>query len=210
MLRVGERLYEARQKKGLSLEEIANATKIRKDFLIAIEKSDYKKLPSVAYAQGFVRNYAKFLKLNEKEILALFKREIDTSKELKVLPEGLSGQKDIPIQRSRIKQTALLVFLILLVLLGYIGFQYRYAIISPPLELLSPPENAKVSSDTIIVSGKTEPSATVFINDESVSVDQKGKFRKELVVFPGKNTIKIYSINRFGNKTSLDRHIEVK
>jgi len=210
MLKLGDRLFEERQRKGLTLEEVADATKIRKEFLLAIEKSDYSKLPSVAYAQGFVRNYVKFLKLNEKKMLALFKREIDTNKELKVLPDSLSGQTDIPIKRMKMKRTAVLAFLILLILLGYIIFQYRYAVISPPLELSSPLENAKISSDTVIVSGKTEPNATVFINNESASVDQKGNFRKEITVFPGKMTINISSVNRFGNRTTLERHIEVK
>ncbi|MBI2031474.1 MAG: helix-turn-helix domain-containing protein [Candidatus Levybacteria bacterium] len=210
MIKVGERLSEERQRKGLTLEEIASATKIRKDFLVAIEKSDYKKLPSTAYAQGFVRNYAKFLKFNEKEILALFKREIDTNKELRVLPVGLSGKTDIPIQRTKIKRAAVLIFLILSILLGYIAFQYRYAIINPPLEVLNPIENAKISSNTLIVTGETEPSAAVFVNEESVSVDQDGKFRKEITVFPGKTTINISSVNRFGKRTVLNRHIEVE
>lgn len=210
MIKVGERLLEERLKRGLTLEDISSSTKIRKDFLAAIEKSDYKKLPSVAYAQGFIRNYAKFLKLNEKEILKLFKREIDTNKELKILPDGFSGKTDIPIKKFKIKRAVVLICLIIFSLLGYIFFQYRYAIISPPLEILSPLENSKVFSNSLTVSGKTDSNATVFINEEPVPVDQAGKFKKEIAVFPGRTTIKISSVNRFGNKTSIERHIEVK
>ena len=87
MTRVGEKLYEERIKKGYTLEEVSKATKIKVHFLQAIEKGDYKKLPSGTYAQGFVKNYAGFLKLPEHEMLALFKREYDEEK-LKVIHEG--------------------------------------------------------------------------------------------------------------------------
>ena len=89
MVHAGIKLYEQRTKKGYTLEEVSKATKIRVSFLECIEKGEYKKLPSGTYAHGFVKNYAKFLGLPENELLALFKREYDEEKFLKVLPEGL-------------------------------------------------------------------------------------------------------------------------
>ena len=80
MIYVGEKLYEERVKKGYSLDEVSKATKIRSSFLLAIEKGEYKKLPSSTYVHGFVRNYARFLGLPEHEILALFKRQYDEDK----------------------------------------------------------------------------------------------------------------------------------
>jgi len=210
MKKVGQRLSDERLKRGLALSDVSNATKIREKFLEFIEKSEYKKLPSAAYAKGFVGSYAKFLNIPEKEILVLFKREFDEEKELKVLPEGLAGKKDIPIHRSKIKQAAVLVVLIILALFAYIAFQYRYAVISPPLKISNPLEGAIVSSSTIIIEGKTDPNSTVFIDDESVSVKQDGAFKKEKTLFSGKTTIKISAVNRFGKQTTLERHIEVK
>ncbi len=49
MITAGQKLYEERIRRGLTLEEIARATKIRSSFLSAIEKGEYKKLPSSAY-----------------------------------------------------------------------------------------------------------------------------------------------------------------
>lgn len=210
MIRVGERLSGERQKRGLTLEEVSDATKIREEFLEFIEKSDYKKLPSAAYAKGFVGSYAKFLNIPEKEILALFKREFDEEKELKVLPEGLTGEKDIPIHRSKIKQAAVFVVLIILALLGYIAFQYRFAVINPPLKIVAPIEEAVIFTSTVTISGKTDPTSTIYIDDQSVSVEQDGTFKKEISVFPGKITIKVSAVNRFGKKTTFERHIEVK
>ena len=87
MIRAGQKLRDERQRRGLTLSEISNATKIKVEFLSAIEKGEYEKLPSASYAHGFVGNYAKFLDFEEEEILALFRREFDGKKVYKVLPE---------------------------------------------------------------------------------------------------------------------------
>jgi len=90
MVRLGQRLFDERRKRGLSLDEVAAATKIRGSFLSAIEKGDYTKLPSPSYAQGFVLNYATYLGFQRKETLALFRREFDERKEFKVLPKNIT------------------------------------------------------------------------------------------------------------------------
>ena len=61
MVPLGKRLLSARTQRKLSLEEVAAATKIKARFLSAIEKGEYEKLPSPAYAKGFVKNYAAYL-----------------------------------------------------------------------------------------------------------------------------------------------------
>lgn len=210
MIRAGQRLYEERIKKGLTLEEVSKATKIRANFLLAIEKGEYNKLPSSAYVQGFVRNYAEFLGLPKKDILALFRREFDEEKIFKVLPEGLTRSKEFPLRTLRIQQAVIVTTSILLLLLGYLFFQYRYAIINPPLEITAPKEGAVFSDFQIRLSGKTDPNATVSINGQGVTVDNNGNFVKTLDVFSGKSTISITATNRFGKETKKERHIEVK
>src|SRR3989338_7007978 len=108
MIRAGQKLSEERKRRGLSLLQVSNATKIRQEFLEAIEKGEYDKLPSPSYAQGFVRNYTRLLELPEKETLALFRREFAGDKDYDVLPEGLSGKKDIPVRKFKIRQVVLL------------------------------------------------------------------------------------------------------
>jgi transcriptional regulator with XRE-family HTH domain len=69
MQSIGERLEEARKRKGISLREAAEATKIRSDFLGYIEqnKMDFD-LPEI-YKRGFLKNYARFLKLDVDKIM---------------------------------------------------------------------------------------------------------------------------------------------
>ena len=69
MQSIGERLEEARKRKGISLREAAEATKIRSDFLGYIEqnKMDFT-LPEI-YKRGFLKNYARYLKLDYDKIM---------------------------------------------------------------------------------------------------------------------------------------------
>lgn len=210
MVRAGERLQEERLRKGLTLDAVSKAIKIKESYLLAIEKGDYKRLPASTYTQGFVRNYAKYLELPEQEILALFRREFDEEKTFKVLPEGLV-KEDFPIKRIKLADTIKIIIPLFLILLFYILFQYRFAIISPPLEVLSPTEGVVISSSrTITVSGKTDPNATVYVNSETASLDSDGNFKKVINVFPGKTKIVIKAVNRFGKETIMERQVEVK
>lgn len=209
MVRVGQKLHETRVHQSLTLEEIAQKTKIRPEFLTAIEKGEYGKLPSVAYAQGFVRNYASFLGLPQKEILALFRREFDEKKTYKVLPDGMSQNTGFSLTRVRVQQSFFIVVLAGIALLGYLGFQYRSMFLPPMLTVDSPKQNAE-TKDEVTVSGKTDPNATVLINNEPVLPNINGEFSKNLTLFPGKTSITLKAKNRFGKETVLQRTIDVK
>ena len=210
MIRVGQKLHEERERKGISLEDVAKATKIRATFLSAIEKGEYKKLPSSAYALGFVRNYAAFLGLPEAATTALFRREFDEKKVFEVLPEGLSKEKEFSTHAFKLSQSVLVGIFIFIGLLGYILFQYKYAFISPTLILYVPKEQETFTTSDVVVSGKTDQNVTVYVNDTAVSVDQNGQFKKTLSLFSGRQAITIKAVNRFGRQTTLERHIEVK
>jgi cytoskeleton protein RodZ len=62
--KIGPILENARKEKGLSLEEVEHATKIRKRYLTGLEREDYGVLPDAVYAQGFLKTYANYLGLD--------------------------------------------------------------------------------------------------------------------------------------------------
>ncbi|MGC4072134.1 MAG: helix-turn-helix domain-containing protein [Nibricoccus sp.] len=69
MQSIGERLEEARKRKGISIREAAEATKIRGDYLHKFESNQYDiKLPEI-YVRGFLRTYANYLKLPGEKII---------------------------------------------------------------------------------------------------------------------------------------------
>src|SRR5947208_3363550 len=65
----GEELRREREIRGISLKEIADATKVSKRFLEAIERNDHRTLPAPVFTRGFVREYAKYLGLSTDEIV---------------------------------------------------------------------------------------------------------------------------------------------
>src|SRR5689334_24029251 len=68
----GEELRREREIRGISLKEIADATKISKRFLEAIERNDHHTLPAPVFTRGFVREYARYLGLNAEEMVSRY------------------------------------------------------------------------------------------------------------------------------------------
>ncbi|MBX9797716.1 helix-turn-helix domain-containing protein [Sphingomonas sp.] len=62
---VGEKLREARESQGLTLDEIAARTRVPMRHLEAIERGDYGALPSATYAVGFAKAYARAVGMDE-------------------------------------------------------------------------------------------------------------------------------------------------
>lgn len=69
MTAIGQTLRDARERLGLTLEEVERATRIRAHHLEALERDAWDSLPSPVQARGFLRNYADFLGLNPDTIL---------------------------------------------------------------------------------------------------------------------------------------------
>ena len=61
---IGEILKNTRLDKGLSLEQVEEATSIRKIYLAAIETGDYAKIPGDVFTKGIIRTYGNYLGLN--------------------------------------------------------------------------------------------------------------------------------------------------
>lgn len=62
-----------RQKKGISLREIADNTKISMHFLLAIEAGDFKQLPGGIYNTSYLRQYAREIGYEEGKLLAYYR-----------------------------------------------------------------------------------------------------------------------------------------
>jgi cytoskeleton protein RodZ len=74
---LGEYLRQERDKLGITLEQVASATKIGIKTLQALEADHYADLPAKPFIRGFVISYARFIGLDAKEVLSQFSRFID-------------------------------------------------------------------------------------------------------------------------------------
>ena len=66
--KIGRILEKARKERGLTLDEVENATKIRKRYLAGLEREDFGVLPDAVYVQGFLKTYANYLGLDGEEL----------------------------------------------------------------------------------------------------------------------------------------------
>jgi cytoskeleton protein RodZ len=66
----GSLLKEAREARGLSLEEVAAATRVRVPYLEALEADALNRLPALVYARGYLRTYAQLLDLEAEPLVA--------------------------------------------------------------------------------------------------------------------------------------------
>ncbi len=63
----GEKFRKEREKKGISLDDVSNVTKISSRMLLAIEQEHFDQLPGGVFNKGFIRAYAKHLGMNDEE-----------------------------------------------------------------------------------------------------------------------------------------------
>jgi transcriptional regulator with XRE-family HTH domain len=100
MQTIGERLEEARKRKGISIREASESTKIRSDYLQKFESNTFEiSLPDI-YVRGFLRTYAHFLKLNPEKLLTdyagLGLGEIRETRRHQDQQREIMGRLDIP------------------------------------------------------------------------------------------------------------------
>jgi transcriptional regulator with XRE-family HTH domain len=131
----GEELRREREIRGISLKEIADATKISKRFLEAIERNDHKTLPAPVFTRGFIREYARYLGLNDEEMVnrynfaAVGDERIEQSSHLErlttpqapPLPRKKLQPRSIPPPYARVDRN---VYLLILVVVALAGVSY--------------------------------------------------------------------------------------
>lgn len=72
MSEIGNRLRETRIRKGLTIRDVEDATKIRAKYLQALEEDDFDAIPGPVFVKAFLRTYASFLGLDADELVAAY------------------------------------------------------------------------------------------------------------------------------------------
>lgn len=72
---VGETIRRVRQEKKLSIEDLAKRTRIRAEFIDALEEDRYEIFPARTYVVGFLRACARALSIDEQELLRRFRAD---------------------------------------------------------------------------------------------------------------------------------------
>lgn len=104
MTELGNRLKEARQAKGMSLDDLQTVTKIQKRYLLGIEEGNYQMMPGPFYVRAFIKQYAEAVGLHPEELFEQYKGDLPTTHSDDI-PEKLSRvqtRKDLGESSSKI------------------------------------------------------------------------------------------------------------
>jgi len=82
---LGPTLRKAREEQGRTLEEVQEYTKIRKEFLNALENENFGSLPPRVYTIGFIKKYASYLSIDPAPLISLLPDNRDTEPTLEPL-----------------------------------------------------------------------------------------------------------------------------
>lgn len=145
MALVGEQLRGAREAQGLSINQVAEVTKIRADHIRALEAGDYSAFVAPVYVRGFVRTYSNLLKVETAPLLQQLDAEMRQSskfQEMMPQPVGSRGFLDfLMLTFSRVNWSivAPVVLAILLIALGTFAYRaWRLHQTTNPLSKLGP------------------------------------------------------------------------
>ncbi|NOZ50878.1 MAG: helix-turn-helix domain-containing protein, partial [Chloroflexi bacterium] len=73
MIELGQLLQQTRTAQGFTLSDVEAQTRIRQEYLEALEQGQWDRLPNPAVAKGFLRSYARFLKIeSHPQVQAVF------------------------------------------------------------------------------------------------------------------------------------------
>ncbi|WP_052476217.1 RodZ domain-containing protein [Cohnella kolymensis] len=155
---LGEVLRTAREKRGYTLDDVQEITKIRKRYLEAIETGDYKILPGSFYVRAFVKTYAETVGLDAEEVLRLYQQELPKA----TAPETVLVQPQIKSSSRSVQHSdrwgkaavSLLMWAFPILIAVVIYVYYINTKSAEPNELA--PQTPPISSDT----GTPTPSPT--------------------------------------------------
>lgn len=135
--RAGDGLRRTREAQGLSISEVAHALKLNPRQIEALEAGRFDLLPGFAFTRGFLRNYARLLKIDPAPFLAQLERpEADANVEL---APSSNAQGEMPeIGRGRFRRSVIPGILAALALLGVVVAGWYYDTLrSKPTEELA-------------------------------------------------------------------------
>ncbi len=199
-LTLGEKLRKLRGETHVPLSEVARSTRIRVRYLEYLENGEYEKLPADVYVRGFLRNYARFLGVDEGILMKLYEQERNIQKNLGNTAPVKNNTFNLPISSFVITSRTVMVAVIAVFTIAVFGYLYqeftRFAA-EPELVILEPAPGTVSETSEIMLRGKTEKGARVSINGEASFVGSNGEFGEKLTLQPGVNTVTIVAINRF-------------
>lgn len=216
-LKLNEYLQEKRKLLKINLEELAQKTQVQSKYLKRIERGEWLNLPSAVYTKAFLKRYAAMVGADGAEVVARYEKELtqlnSTLKDYSLAkPKVTFANK---FSWAKLRKLADLAFkwrraaavVIILLVVGYIGWQLGAIFVRPSIELVSPKEDFTTSESLLEIVGRTNPAGSLTINSEVIYLKENGEFSKEVELLPGLNFFELRATSHFGKETKVVRKV---
>lgn len=208
---IGELLQEERQRHKLSIEQLAQLTRVRVEYLRALEANQFTELPAATFVKGYIKTYAKLFGFDYAPLLALLRRDFKESAAGKLVPREFIK----PVLKKKhvwtpVTMAVLGLGVIFTSLILYVGLQW-YTIQKPPtLEISEPKDDAFVEQE-IMVKGSTVSDAIVTVNEQPVTLQPNGSFQTSIYIpRDGIYTLTVTATDRRGKTNIVQRSVHVR
>lgn len=197
----GDILQQSRKEKNLSLQQVSKRINVPVAYLEALEAGDWEALPKGDYGRYFLRQYARFLQLNEDELLKQYPGPN--------IAKVVQPPKHAPVNTAKTIHPLrrLILVLIALVVVVYLVIAARSIFLPPQLEIISPSIDGTSFFPSVLVSGITSPGTEVVVNNEAVGVTEEGRFTVSISLRPGLNTLLIKARKSLSREAVVERRI---
>jgi len=208
---MGEILRDEREFHRLSLEALAKRTRIRQEYLEALENNQFEKLPAAAFVKGYIKTYGQVFGFDYQPLLGLLRRDFKESAKGKLVPREFIK----PVFNKRqwwtpVTGTVLIISSVFLSLFGYVAIQWISFNQPPEITLQEPADNATVASQ-VIVSGQTKVESIVTVNNQPVALQPDGSFETQVFLpTEGANSVTVEAKDRRGKSKLVQRTVYVK
>lgn len=206
-LNLNDFLVQRRKFLRVRFGDLAARTGIPAKHLQKIEKGEWCDLPSGVYVKGFLKKYAQAVGLDEAELASRYEKEWKQICEVPLSPAKNNILKRVGFLRNISFRWAVIGLAVVLVL-GYIGWQFGIIFEKPDLNLNYPAEgDTIVSNSKLEFKGDVSPDAVLTINGETVYPEENGFFIKSVELLSGINIFEIKAVSRFGKENKITRRI---
>lgn len=200
MKKLSQLLSERRRNMGFSISDISSKLGIPEKYLRAIENGEFEMVPA-GYLNIYVRDYALYLKVDATKAIALLRRDNPEYVFPTVKPRRKLSQRNQKVSLKKAENIFSNIFsllglgswqfisfsLIILLALGFLGFQYLRFNKPPKVILDDIPEI--VTSQELFIQGKTSPEVLLKINDQATFINNDGSFSQKILLVEGENII---------------------
>jgi len=204
---LGWEFTTSRERKNLTIEDVAKQTHIPTKYLEALENNRFFELPKAkAHRQAYLRELCRLYELDFETISYKFNCEGG----LKFLSKHFFPKTDSnnlqPLSLF-IKNFALISFVLFFVI--YLGWQVHGIVTPPKLIVYSPIEGQISNRAETAIQGETDKESQLEVNGKEIKVNEQGKFNDIILLSTGVNTITLSTTKKHGKTTIVTRHVVV-